>query len=100
MKHITASENVEPNRGNSPRACHRPALPALLLMLVFALLFAPDAVRAQDTSGDDSSQQQSDTLKRLNELKAEAEARKAIAEARKAELDARFPQSDTKTLEG
>lgn len=101
MQHTAAPENVELNRGNSPHARRRPALPALLLALVFAVLLAHGGARAQDTSGgDDSSQPQSDTLKRLKELQAEAEAREAIAKAKRAELDARFPQSSGKTLEG
>jgi hypothetical protein len=71
----------------------------ILLVFLFGmsiLFLAPQTIRAQD-GGDD---EQSAELKRLNALKAEAEARKAIAEAKAAELKAKFPDPKTTPLEG
>jgi hypothetical protein len=69
----------------------------LFFFLSINILFlAPQMVRAQE--GDDD--EQSEELKRLNAIKAEAEARKAIAEAKAAELKARFPKANSTPLEG
>jgi hypothetical protein len=66
------------------------------LIFSFILFVAPVAVSGQD-EGDEAK---SEELKRLEALKAEAQAREAIAKAKKAELDARFPQSSSSPLEG
>ncbi len=98
MMQPAITENVTSNHPQPTRARRRSVETALLLLL-FAILLAPPAVPAQGEEGGDAAPQ-SETLKRLNELKAEAQAREAIAKAKRAEMDARFPQSDIKTLEG
>jgi hypothetical protein len=68
------------------------------LLAFFLLLLAPQQVAfAQD---DDDNEPKSETLKRLEAIKAEAEARQAIAEAKRAELDANFPKASSTPLSG
>lgn len=68
----------------------------LILFTISILFLAPQAIRAQEGGDDEQSAEQ----KRLDAIKAEAEARKAIAEAKAAELKAKFPDAKSTPLEG